>query len=119
MDIKHNKEKLESEKKLLEEEMKSIGQVDKSTNEWQAMPEAQTAPEADENDQADRAENYEERTGTMSVLDKRLDQIKEALKSIEEGSYGICKNCGQHIEEDRLKVNPAALTCKNCMEKVI
>jgi RNA polymerase-binding transcription factor DksA len=31
---------------------------------------------------------------------------------MEEGKYGICKVCGEEIEEARLEANPAAETCK-------
>ena len=33
--------------------------------------------------------------------------------------YGICENCKKEIENDRLEVNPAAKTCKECMDKII
>jgi DnaK suppressor protein len=119
MNIEKNKESLLAEKKLLESEMGDIGQLDKKTSSWEATPEIQTDPTPDENDMADRFENFEERTGTMSVLDARLADINHALKAIEDGTYGICEICGKPIEEDRLEANPAARTCKACMEKVI
>jgi RNA polymerase-binding transcription factor DksA len=112
------KQKLEEEKDLLEAELGSLGRVDK-TGDWEAVPEEQTAPEADENDMADRAEDYEERSSTLSVLETRLTDIKVALDKIEGGKYGVCEACGNPIEEDRLVANPAARTCKGCMEKVL
>lgn len=118
MNINDYKTKLIEEKKIIEEEMHDIGHVDKATGEWEAMPEAQTAPEADESDLSDRSENYEERTGIISALEARLEDINTALVAIENDSYGICKVCGKKIEEDRLEANPAAHTCKECMEKV-
>lgn len=114
--IQDYKAKLEEEKKLLEGELADIGTFDKKTNDWDAVPEAQTAPEADENDLADRSEDYGERTGTLNVLEVRLNEIKKALKEIEEGKYGKCEICGKEIEVDRLEANPAAHTCKTCME---
>lgn len=112
------KTKLEEEKKLLEEELGSIGKKDKETGEWQAVPEEQSAPEADESDMDDRSEDYVERSAITETLDKRLGDINSALSKIESGSYGICESCGNAIEEDRLEANPAARTCKDCMEKV-
>ena len=119
MNIDINKKKLEEEKVLLESELASLGKVDSATGEWEATPEVQTAPEADENDMADRAEDYEERSSTMSVLNTRLDDINLALSKIGGDAYGICEHCGKHIEEDRLEANPSARTCKDCMEKVV
>jgi RNA polymerase-binding transcription factor DksA len=119
MKIITNKKKLEEEKRLLEGEMSGIGRVDEDTNEWEATPEEQTAPEADENDLADRSEGFEERSSMMATLEARLEDINDALSKIENGTYGICEICGKQIEEDRLEVNPAARTCKECMNKVI
>lgn len=113
------KNKLEAEKKLIEDELSTLGKVDEMTGEWEAVPEAQTAPEADENDLADRTEGYEERSATVSTLADRLLDIDEALTKIENGEYGICESCGKEIEHDRLNVNPSARTCKECMNKVI
>ncbi|HUC88851.1 MAG TPA: TraR/DksA C4-type zinc finger protein [Candidatus Paceibacterota bacterium] len=119
MKININKTKLEEEKQLLENELGGLGRVDKDTDEWEAVPEEQTAPEADENDLADRSEDFEERSSTMTALETRLEDINHALGSIEDGTYGICEICGKKIEEDRLEVNPAARTCKECMVKAI
>lgn len=112
------KQKLEEERNLLESELASLGRVDQ-TGDWEATPEVQSAPEADENDLADRSEDFEERSSTLDVLEGRLTDIKVALDKIEGGKYGICEVCENQIEEDRVEANPAARTCKSCMEKVI
>ena len=117
MDKNIYKTKLEEEKKVLEEELGSIGKIDPATGEWEAIPEEQINPEADDNDKADRAEDYEERTSKMAPLEARLMDIKTALGKIGENKYGNCEMCGMPIEEDRLMANPAARTCKACMEK--
>ncbi len=117
MNIEMNTAKLEEEKKLLEDELGSIGRKNEDTDEWEAVPVAQTAPEADENDLSDRTEDYEERSATLNTLATRLGDIENALGKIANGSYGTCELCGQPIEEDRLEANPSARTCKACMEK--
>jgi DnaK suppressor protein len=114
MNTHAQKTKLETEKKLIESELAGIGRVD-TKGDWEATPEAQTAPEADENDLADRTEDYGERTATLGVLEPRLKDVNDALQKIEDGTYGICEVCGKPIEEDRLEANPAARTCKACM----
>jgi DnaK suppressor protein len=45
---------------------------------------------------------------------KALHDIDEALRKIEEGSYGICEECGEPIGEKRLSVLPAATLCVIC-----
>ena len=47
---------------------------------------------------------------------KELEEIHEALKRIDEGTYGICKMCEEPINEERLKVKPFAKYCIICRE---
>jgi len=112
------KQKLEEEKKLLEEELGDLGRKNKTTGDWEATPVPQTMPEADQNDLADRAEDFEERTSRLAPLEARLTDIDLALKKIEDNAYGTCESCGKAIEDDRLMANPAARTCKACMDKM-
>lgn len=44
--------------------------------------------------------------------EKELEDIDTALKSIEVGSYGVCKTCGQDIIKERLEAVPSTLYCK-------
>jgi DnaK suppressor protein len=47
--------------------------------------------------------------------DSRLiAKIKEALEKVEDGSYGICEECGEDISEKRLKARPVAAVCIDC-----
>jgi len=41
-------------------------------------------------------------------------ELIEAIKRIDEGSYGICEDCGKDISEKRLSVAPAATLCIEC-----
>ena len=47
---------------------------------------------------------------------KELEEINEALKKIDEGSYGICEMCEDTIQEARLKIKPHAKYCIICRE---
>ncbi len=118
--MKIYKTKLEEEKNLLIEELAELGKVDK-TGDWEATPDEESSSQdvQDTADMAEKTEDYEERSIKLNSLEERLADINKALSKIEDGSYGICENCNKKIEEDRLEANPAALTCKECMEKVI
>ncbi len=52
------------------------------------------------------------------VLEKRmrdhLAEIEHALHKFEEGTYGLCDICGQHIDPARLEALPQASLCLNC-----
>ncbi len=45
-----------------------------------------------------------------------LNKIDEALRRLEEGSYGYCFECGEEISERRLRALPFAVRCKDCEE---
>lgn len=43
-----------------------------------------------------------------------LRALEAARGRLEDGSYGICANCGVDIGFERLRANPAALRCVEC-----
>src|SRR5215475_10760032 len=45
-----------------------------------------------------------------------LNRIDEALRRLEEGTYGYCFECGEEINEKRLRALPFAVRCKDCEE---
>lgn len=118
LDTTYFKHKLEEEKKLLESELSSLGQKNPDVKgDWEATPEKDVSTQdADENVRADRIEDYEERSGIEATLEDRLVDVNRALKKIEDGTYGTCEMGGENIEEDRLRANPAARTCKKHMK---
>lgn len=50
-------------------------------------------------------------------LDRRMIQMRKALTKVRVGSYGICEECGQMIDTDRLMVFPEATLCVSCEKK--
>ncbi len=46
-----------------------------------------------------------------------LTKIDEALRKLNEGTYGICEDCGEEIPQERLEIMPFAILCKDCQEK--
>ncbi len=118
LDKKKIKEKLEKERDVLLEQMKGMGKLNTETGEWEAIPEEQTFPETDQNDMADRFENFEARSSMMRTLEPRLHNILKALRHLNRDSFGKCEVCKKDIEMARLSANPAATTCKKHLENV-
>lgn len=52
-----------------------------------------------------------------SHLNRRIIQTRKALVRIKIGSYGICENCGNMIDTERLMVSPEATLCVKCQNK--
>ena len=68
-------------------------------------------------DPTDRALLESNRNFTLRLRDrdrKLVAKIKEAIKRIEGGTFGICDGCGGEIEEKRLIARPVTSLCIDC-----
>jgi DnaK suppressor protein len=52
----------------------------------------------------------------LSTHRETLIKIDTALRKLNEGSYGLCEECGDEISEQRLKIMPFAIFCRDCQE---
>lgn len=55
-----------------------------------------------------------------AVIDRHISEIRAveaALLRVNNGSYGICDECGGAIEPQRLEVQPAAMRCIECQTR--
>ncbi len=112
------KGKLLKEQELLLEELKTVGRVNPSNpNDWEPVPAEMDVDNADDNEMADMIEGYEGNTAILKQLETQLNEVKAALKRIEDGTYGVCEVSGELIEKERLEANPAARTSLKHMNK--
>jgi len=110
--IEHFKEKLLAEKTKLEGELKSIGQQNPSNPaDWVPVVDEADTNAIDPIDRADAMEDLEENAEIINQLEVQLLSVNEALKRIDDGTYGICTVGGEPISPERLEANPAAKTC--------
>jgi DnaK suppressor protein len=59
----------------------------------------------------------EQQISLMELRNAMREQIDEALLRLDEGTYGICEDCGREISEGRLKAVPFARRCIQCQAK--
>ena len=112
IDILHFKSKIEEELKTVIAELKSVGRINPDNPmDWESMPGELDIIQADRNEAADKFEEYENNTAILKQLEIRFNELRGALKHIEQGNYGICTVGGEEIERERLEANPAATTC--------
>ena len=52
----------------------------------------------------------------IQMKSETLIKINEALRRLDESTYGNCFECGEEISEARLKALPFAVRCKDCEE---
>lgn len=69
---------------------------------------------ADPSDMASGGMESDLSLGLMANEAARLEKIDEAIKRIDEGSYGICVECEKPIPKKRLEFLPFALRCLEC-----
>lgn len=46
-----------------------------------------------------------------------LNQVESALQRIQDGTYGMCLECEEEINEKRLRAIPYTLYCKDCVDE--
>jgi len=69
---------------------------------------------------ADQGTDHMEREMVFAHTSKGrrlIYHIDEALRRIEDGTYGKCESCGKQIQMNRLKVVPHARLCIECKSK--
>ena len=62
-------------------------------------------------DVGDQSESDLERSTAFELASREsqlLEDIDEALRRIDEGTFGQCRRCGKPIDEERLKAMPTA-----------
>ncbi|MGI8899822.1 MAG: TraR/DksA family transcriptional regulator [Nocardioides sp.] len=72
------------------------------------------------NDQADVGSATFERDHEMTLANNARDmlaQTERALARIEDGSYGVCEQCGEPIGKMRLMAFPRATLCLPCKQR--
>jgi DnaK suppressor protein len=52
--------------------------------------------------------------GVANDLQAIRNRTERALAKLDEGSYGVCDNCGERIPAGRLRVAPASVLCVGC-----
>jgi len=63
-------------------------------------------------------EAYTTNLATEKVIRDAIRDIDAALERIEQGTYGVCKYCGNEIAEKRLLARPVASACVDCKSKL-
>ena len=102
---------LDSFRKLLTRRLKELlMEAEKTKNMVKATEESPPDP-------MDQASDQSERDFLLRLRDresKLMAKIKEALEKIDNGTFGICEECGEEISLKRLRARPMATLCIDC-----
>src|SRR5579864_5126501 len=101
-------------KKLLDEQKRLMTMLNRDDVADQGIPGGFKPKFSDvgseEGENASEVEQFGNNLSVTEELDHKLIKVNDALKRIEDGTYGKCK-MGDEIEELRLAAEPSADTC--------
>ncbi len=109
-----DRKKLEYYRKKLLKKREELSQVVHRTENY-----GRSAESGDTQDIADMASSSYTKEFFFSKSNNDrfiLQLIDEAIKRIEEDSYGSCVNCGKDVQQKRLEAVPWARHCIECQE---
>ena len=107
IDFSINRSRLEQEQKRLIEEVEQL-MVSMRPERREGSPFGKREEEATESFELEKRLALEKR------LKEQLVDIGHALGKFDEGTYGLCDNCGQSIDPARLEALPQATLCLSC-----
>jgi len=106
--------RLESEQKRLTEELEQLkSSVRPADERREGSPFGKREEEATESFELERRLTLEKR------LIDQLAGVEHALQKFEDGTYGLCDNCGKPIDPARLEALPQASLCLDCKARQV
>ena len=108
MNTEHFKQRLLAKERELVEEIAHLEQDARDSGEAEVR---------DSTDDATSSQGTSEALEEDAFASQTLTQVRDALKRIEDGTYGKCIACGRQIEAARLEAVPWAEYCLADQEK--
>lgn len=110
--LKKIEEKLLAEKEKLEHQLSELS-VPTSPGQETSFPDY--GEQSGEN--AAEVASFDSDLSLKNVLNDTLRDIDSSLKRLADGTYGICKYCGNEISRERLEIRPTSSSCVDCKKK--
>jgi len=104
--------RLEREQKRLTEELEQLKASVRPANERR-----EGSPFGKREEEATESFELEKRLALEKRIRDQLAEVEHALHKFDEGTYGLCDNCGQPIDPARLEALPQASLCLSCKAK--
>ncbi len=101
--------RVDSEQKRLTEELEQLQASSRPLDERR-----EGSPFGKWEEEATESFELEKRLALEKQIREQLTEVEHALHKFEEGTYGLCDNCGQSIDPARLEALPQANLCLKC-----
>jgi DnaK suppressor protein len=105
------KKMLEGRRHELQAEVQGKMRDVRTSGEVNKLTEVFDAGESSENDIQEDIE-----LALIQLKSETLNKVDDALRRLDQGTYGNCFDCGDEIAEKRLRALPFAVRCKDCEE---
>ncbi len=112
-----NKDKVDGNYKELRESLLKTRESLIKEIKQKARSESDDTVKTEVGDIYDLASNERDRELNLLISDRdreKLLQIEDAIKRIDDGTYGTCVECESPIPKERLVIMPFARLCVNC-----
>ena len=110
--IETQKQKLLEKKEKLSKQLEELTQ-DKEFDKNKVQAKWEDLGDKEE-DSASEVADFQDKISLERKLEESLERINNALKEIDEGTYGKCKKCSGEIQKARLEAYPEADKCIKC-----
>ena len=104
--------RLEMERKRLTNELEQLKANTRSTDERR-----EGSPFGKREEEATESFELEKRLALEKRIRDQLAEVEHALHKFDQGTYGLCDDCGQPIDPARLEALPQANLCVSCKAK--
>ncbi len=104
--------RLENDRKHLLQELEQL-----TANAHPVNERREGSPFGKREEEATEAAELEKRLALEKRTRELLAEVEHALHKFEQGTYGLCDNCGQRIDPARLEALPQAGLCLQCKTK--
>jgi DnaK suppressor protein len=109
MNTEHFKKLLLAKRRELQTTLRALEQEGSASGEAEVR---------DSTDDATAAQGVSDSLEAATILSQTLEEVQDALRRMEDGSYGKCTVCGRAIEPARLEAIPWTPYCLEDQEKL-
>jgi RNA polymerase-binding protein DksA len=107
--FKKQREQLENEYKRLTDELAQL-----QNNASSAEERREGSPFGKREEEATETLELEKRLTLENRIRQEMAKVEHALVKVKKGTYGLCDNCGESINPERLEALPQANLCLKC-----